>query len=104
MLFLDRRLGFIGIILEHRDRDAGRVNELLTAHGHLIVARTGVPYRPGGCSVISLVVNATTDEIGELTGRLGSIPGVSVRSMLSRRKDLTGGENAASQDRHQGSR
>lgn len=86
--------------MEHRDRDAAAVNALLTKYGHLIVARTGVPYRPGHCSVISLVVNATTDEIGELTGRLGSLPGVSVKSMLSRKRPLTGGEDAAAEDQY----
>jgi len=29
-------------------------------------------------------VEATTDELGELTGRLGTIPGVSVKSALSK--------------------
>lgn len=84
-VFLERRLGFIGIIVEHRDIHAGTVNELLSEFGHLIIARTGVPHCRGGCSVISLVVDATTDEIGDLTGKLGSIHGVSVKSMLSRK-------------------
>lgn len=88
--------------MEQRDLHAGQVNDLLTKYGHLILARTGVPHCSGGLAVISLVVEATTDEIGELTGKLGSIPGVSVKSMLSRRKQLTGGENAASENRHDG--
>jgi len=99
-VFLEKRLGFIGIIVEHRDVHAAQVNELLTKYGHLVIARTGVPHCRGGAAVISLVVDATTDEIGELTGKLGSIPGVSVKSMLSRNKQLTGGNNAASEDRH----
>ena len=86
--------------MEQRNRQAVQVNDLLSSYGHLIIARTGVPHCHGGCAVISLVVEATTDEIGELTGKLGSIPHVSVKSMLSRRKQLTGGENAASENRH----
>jgi len=92
---LNKRLGFIGIIVENRAAHAREVNDLLSRYGHLIVARTGVPYAERGCAVISLVVDASTDEIGELTGRLGSIPDVSVKSMLSREKTLTGGNNAS---------
>ena len=102
MFSLDKRLGFIGIIVEQRDRQAVQVNDLLSRYGHLILARTGVPHCHGGCAVISLIVEATTDEIGELTGKLGSIPHVSVKSMLSRRELLTGGEDVASEDRHHG--
>lgn len=97
---LQKRLGFIGIIVEERNLRASEVNELLTNYGELIVARTGVPYSRRGCAVISLVVDATTDQIGELTGRLGSIPDVSVKSMLSREKQLTGGKDAAARDKH----
>ncbi len=97
---MKRRLGFIGIILENRDVHASEVNGLLSEYGHLITARTGVPHCRCGAAVISLIVEASTDEIGELTGRLGSIPGVSVKSMLSKNKQLTGGENAPSENRH----
>lgn len=93
-------MGFIGIILENRNVHAASVNGLLSQYGHLIAARTGVPHCRCGAAVISLIVEATTDEIGELTGRLGSIPGVSVKSMLSKKKQLTGGEHAPSENRY----
>jgi len=83
---LEKRLGFIGVIIENRTEHAAEVNNLLSRYGDLIIARTGVPYSRRGCAVISLVVDATTDEIGELSGKLGSIPDVTVKSMLSRRQ------------------
>mgnify|MGYP003604111975 FL=1 len=36
-----------------------------------------------GISVITLIVQGTTDELGALTGQLGNISGVQVRSALS---------------------
>jgi putative iron-only hydrogenase system regulator len=81
---MEQRVGFVGIIVEDRHAAAPRVNEILTECGRIIVARTGLPYARRGCSVITLIVDATTDEIGELTGRLGQLPGVSVKSALSR--------------------
>lgn len=97
---LQKRLGFIGIIVEERNRHASDVNELLSNYGELIIARTGIPYSKRGCAVISLIVDATTDQIGELAGKLGSIPDISVKSMLSREKQLTGGKDATTRDKH----
>ena len=81
---MEKRLGFVGIIIEDRTAQSGAVNALLAEYGHLMVARTGLPYEKRACSVITLIVDATTDEIGVLTGKLGSLSGVSVKSMLSK--------------------
>ena len=81
---MEKRLGFVGIIVEDRSKCAGAVNGILSAHGGIIVARTGLPYEKRGCSVITLIVDATTDEVGDLTGQLGRIAGVSVKSGLAK--------------------
>ncbi len=78
-----KRLGFIGILVEDMNA-ADRVNEILSAHGPLIVGRMGIPYRDRGVSVISLVVDGTNDEVSALTGKLGRVPGISVKSMLEK--------------------
>lgn len=82
---MEKRIGFVGIILEDRERSSEEVNGILSQYGHLIVARLGIP-RPNGHeeAVITLVVEATNDEVGALTGKLGAIRGVSVKSALSR--------------------
>ena len=81
---MEKRLGFVGLIIEDREKHAANVNHLLSEFGDLILARTGVPCPERNCSAITLVVDATTDQLGSLTGRLGRIPGVSVKSMLSK--------------------
>lgn len=83
---MQKRLGFVGIIIEDRETNAAAVNELLGHYGEMIVARMGVPYEKRSCSAITLIVDATTDELGVLTGKLGSLYGVSVKSMLSKTK------------------
>jgi len=80
---MERRTGFVGIILENRE-SVDEVNHVLSEHAELILARVGLPRRDKGLSVITLVVEATTDELGALTGRLGRIDGVSVKSALSK--------------------
>jgi len=82
---MEKRLGFIGIIIENREENAPKVNELLTQFGDGILSRTGIPYKEKDVSVITLIVDTTSDIIGSLTGKLGSIPGVSVKSNLCRK-------------------
>lgn len=90
---MERRIGFVGIILEDRSGSA-QVNEVLAANQSLILARVGLPMRETSgdspAAVITLVVEASTDEMGALAGRLGKIQGVSVKSALSKRSK--GGE------------
>jgi len=81
---MEKRLGFIGIIIEKRDEVVEAVNKIISQHGEAIIARLGVPYRERHCSVITLIVDMTTDEIGAFTGRLGALPGVVVKSALTK--------------------
>ena len=81
---MDKRVGFVGIIVKNRKQSAPKVNEVLTEYGSMIVARTGIPYERRNCSVITLVVDATTDDLGALTGKLGTIAGVAVKSALAK--------------------
>jgi len=79
---MENRLGFVGIIIENRKENASKVNEILSNHSELISARMGLPYKEKNCSVITLIVNTTTDKMGALTGKLGKLSGVSVKSAL----------------------
>ncbi len=78
-----RRIGVIAIVLEDRHKSADKVNEVLAEYGDAIVGRMGVPYRDRGVSVIALIVDGSTDLLGAMTGKLGEIPGVKVRSALT---------------------
>ena len=79
---MEKRVGFAGIIVDNRKESAEAVNSILSECGEMIIARTGIPYKEKGCCVITLVVDASTDELGKLTGRLGALPGVTVKSAL----------------------
>lgn len=77
----ERRIGVIGLVVEQRE-NASSINAILSEYGEVIVGRMGIPYRERGLSVISLIVDGSTDEIGALTGKLGQIGGVRVKSAL----------------------
>ncbi len=81
---MDKRIGVIGIVIEDLSRIA-EVNDILHQYGNIIIGRMGIPYKERGVNVISIIVDGTTDEIGALTGKLGKIKGLSVKSALSKK-------------------
>ena len=81
--YSDTRVGVIGIILNDPQTDSSKVNSVLHEYSDIIVGRMGIPYRQKGIAVIALTVDGTTDEIGAMTGKLGQIPEVTVKSALA---------------------
>lgn len=80
----NKRLGFAGIIIENREQSSQQVNKILSEHADIILARTGIPHIKGKTSIITLVIDCNSDQLGKLTGQLGSLEGVSVKSGLSK--------------------
>lgn len=81
----DKRIGVVGIVIEESD-SVLIINKVLHEHSSIIVGRMGLPEINGrDISVISVVVDGTTDQIGSFTGQLGTIKGVNVKSALSKK-------------------
>lgn len=84
------RIGVLGIFI--RDPDSvPRVNRVLWEFAPLIRARLGVPQIPADppLNVIALIFCGSSDQLGALSGRLGQIPGVEAKSVLSRDMVIT---------------
>ncbi|MFA5323453.1 MAG: TM1266 family iron-only hydrogenase system putative regulator [Smithella sp.] len=81
---MDKRIGTVTIIITERTSQAQKVNQVLCDFGEMIIGRMGLPYAPGDLHIIALIVHASTDEIGALTGKLGALSGVSVKSSLTK--------------------
>ena len=80
---MDKRIAVVGIVLNDSDKSE-EVNAILHQYSDIIVGRMGLPYKERGCAVISIIVDADTDKISALTGRLGKISGISVKSAISK--------------------
>lgn len=80
---MDKKIGIIGVVIEELS-NVRYVNDVLNEYSNLIVGRMGLPYKERGVSVISLIVDGTNDEISALTGKLGRISGISVKSMITK--------------------
>jgi putative iron-only hydrogenase system regulator len=81
---MDKRIGVVGIVVEDL-QSAGEVNSVLHNYSEIIVGRMGIPYREKDISVISIIVDGTSDEISAMTGKLGKIKAVSVKSAMTKK-------------------
>jgi putative iron-only hydrogenase system regulator len=79
---MESRIGAV-IIVVSEEGDIQRINSAISEHSDLIIGRQGIPLRDRSTNVISLVMEGNTDRIGSLTGKLGRMPGVKVKSVLA---------------------
>ena len=79
---MEGRIGAV-IILVSEEGDIHRINSIITEHSDMVLGRQGIPLRERSVNVISLVLEGDTDRMGSLTGRLGRLPGVKVKSVLA---------------------
>lgn len=79
----ESRIALIGIIVEHTD-STERINAILHEYGTYIVGRMGIPYHKRHIFVISVIVDAPTDVISALSGKLGMLPDVNIKTVYSK--------------------
>ncbi|KXZ40472.1 putative iron-only hydrogenase system regulator [Alkalithermobacter thermoalcaliphilus JW-YL-7 = DSM 7308] len=81
---MNKRIGVVAIIVEDKE-SVEKVNKLLSSFSDIVVGRMGIPYKEKDVSVISIIVDGTNDDIGALTGKLGRLKGVTVKSALTQK-------------------
>ena len=80
---MEKRIALVGIIVEDTN-SVGKVNEILHEYGEHIVGRMGIPYREKSVNVISIVMDSTLDTINSLSGKLGKVSGISVKTVCTK--------------------
>ncbi|MGN1481950.1 TM1266 family iron-only hydrogenase system putative regulator [Porcipelethomonas sp.] len=80
---MEKRIAVLAVIINNLEASES-VNEILHGFSDIIIGRMGIPYKERGVSVISVVVDADTDTISSLTGKLGKIDSVSVKAAISK--------------------
>jgi len=78
---MEKRLGAALILIENRE-SVNKLNQILTLHADVIIGRQGIPMLGRGVSVISLVLEGTSDELSALTGPIGKLDGVQVKTLM----------------------
>ena len=80
------RFGTVSIFIKPDECQLLKVNSLLSEHSDMILGRMGIPNPEKNINVICLIIYGDTDQIGSLTGQLGLLKGVQVKSCLYRSK------------------
>ena len=76
------RVAVMSIIVENGD-SVEVLNQILHENGRYIIGRMGIPYREKGISIISIALDAPQDAISAMSGKIGNLPGVSVKTAYS---------------------
>ncbi len=78
------RLGIIAIIVKCTNNCAPlEIQKLLSSYANIIIGRMGVPDRESGYNTISLIVKGSLESISALSGKLGKLENVAVKSALT---------------------
>lgn len=79
-----KKIAVIGAVLEDPKHSQQIFNEVVAEYADIVRGRMGIPFDAEGISVISITVLGTLNEINGLTGKLGNIPFVSVKTSISK--------------------
>ena len=79
---MDTRVAIMGIIVEDLD-SVEKLNNLLHEYAPYIIGRMGIPYREKKINIVSIAIDAPQDKISALSGIIGKLPGISVKTAYS---------------------
>ena len=80
---METRIALIGIIVEDKS-SAPKLNSILHQYSEYIVGRMGIPYPKRHISIISIMMDAPSDTISSLSGKIGMLPNVSTKTVYSK--------------------
>ena len=83
---MENRVALIGIIVENKESVAP-LNEILHTYGEYIIGRMGLPYAKRDIAVISVALDAPTDVISSITGKIGMLKGVTAKSLMAKMEE-----------------
>lgn len=80
---MDTRTALIGIVVENSS-SVDQLNSILHEYKTFILGRMGLPHPSKSISIISIAIDAPSDTISALSGKLGALPGVNTKTIYSK--------------------
>lgn len=81
-----KRIAVISAILENPERSQSEFNALVSGFKGIIKGRMGLPMPEHGVTVIVITLVGELNEINSLTGKIGLIPDVQVKTSISKKE------------------
>ncbi len=79
---METRVAVVSAVVEDREA-VEALNAVLHEYGDYIIGRMGLPYRKKNIHIVSVAVDAPQDVIATMSGKLGKIDNVSVKTAYS---------------------
>jgi len=90
---METRVAVMSMIVEDGEM-VQKLNSILHEYGQFIIGRMGIPYRKRNINIICIALDAPQNIISALSGKLGCLKGVSVKtaysSVLSKEEEKRG--------------
>ena len=81
-----RRIAVIGAVLESPKETQQMFNDVISENSDIVKGRFGIPFNEHNMGIVSITVIANMDRINNLTGKLGQIPDISVKTAVSKKE------------------
>ena len=79
---METRVAVMSIIVENGEMGE-KLNAVLHDYGEYIIGRMGIPYRKRKVNIIAIALDAPQNTISALSGKIGSLSGISVKTAYS---------------------
>ena len=79
---MENKVAVMSIIVES-GKTVDELNALLHAYSEFIIGRMGIPYREKSINIISIALDAPANTISALAGKIGNLPGISVKTAIA---------------------
>lgn len=79
---METRVAMIGIIIEE-ESSVDKMNAILHEYRQYIIGRMGLPYEKRKVALISVMMDAPEKQISALSGKIGSLPHVTTKTLYS---------------------
>lgn len=81
-----KKIAVISAILEEPGQTQQEFNSIVSSFKGIVKGRMGIPFEEEKIAVISLTIVGELDEINSLTGKLGNIKNVLVKTAISKKE------------------
>ena len=79
---METRVAVMSVIVENGDM-VEKLNAILHEYGEYVIGRMGIPYRKRKVNIIAIALDAPQNTISALSGKIGALPGISVKTAYS---------------------
>ncbi len=80
-----KKIAVVSAVLDEPKLVSKQFNEIVSDYNNIIRGRMGIPFLDMHISVVSITVCGDMDSINELTGKLGNLQGVTVKTAISKK-------------------